>query len=187
MRRLSLLIAALLLGGAAGPALAIPFEDPATGFKVDPPPPYFVQPARSTTYDEAVVIKSTTNTPPTAPGDPYLCQIGLKKAADPGALTQAAINDQVGQPDFLANAAAAFAQTFDVSSQATFTQQGATGIELVGTSKTGDGTGIFVSLVDTPIGRTSLNCVTPAAQLDNALAPFRQIRNAITLPTKAAP
>ena len=185
MRRLALLSAALLLSSAAGPALAIPFEDPAIGFKVDPPAPYFVRPAKSTTYDEAVVIQSTTNTPPTAPGDPYLCQVGLRKAADPTALTQAEINSQVQQPDFLANAAAAFAQTFDVSSQATFTLQGATGIELVGTSKTGDGTGIFVSLVDTPIGRTSLNCVTPADQLDNALAPFRLIRNAITLPTKA--
>ena len=181
------MIAALLLGSAAGPALAIPFEDPATGFKVDPPAPYFVQPAKSATYDEAVVIKSTTNTPPTAPGDPYLCQVGLKKAADPGALTQAAINRQVQQPDFLANAAGAFSETFDLTSQSTFTLEGATGIELVGTSKTGDGTGVFVSLVDTPAGRTSLSCVTTADQLDNALAPFRLIRGAITLPTKVGP
>jgi hypothetical protein len=187
--RPDLFLALFLAGGMAiGPVLGAPYEDPATGFKVDPPPPYFIKPVKISLYDEAVVVDSATNAPPMAPGDPYLCLIGLIKAPDTGSPTQAEINSRTQHGEFLANAAgAALSKAFDITSQSTFTLDGATGIELIGTSKTGTGKGFFVSLVLTPAGSTSLNCVTPADQLGAALAPFRAIRGAITLPTKVGP
>lgn len=177
--------AALLIvaGVAAGPAFAIPFEDPATGFKVDPPAPYFVLPAKSSHYDEAVVVNSTTGSPSAGLGDKYLCQVGFKAQPNSAGLNQEEINLQVEQPDWLANAATALSQSFDITSKTTFVLDGATGIELVGQPKGGHGAGVFISMIDTPAGRTTLNCATPPDELAGALNQFRLIRASITLPT----
>jgi hypothetical protein len=178
------LFVVLLLAGAAvaGPAFAIPFEDPVNGFKVDPPAPYFVQPAQSATYDDAVVIRSQSGTPAMGVGDSYLCQVGFKALAESAALSQEQINLEVQQPDWLAKAATALSQSFDIASKSTFMLDGATGIELVGRPKSGEGSGVFISMVDTPAGRTTLNCATPSNQLDGAVNQFRLIRASITLP-----
>ena len=166
----------------AGPAAAIPFEDPTSGFKIDPPVPFFVQPAKSDSYDFAAVINSTTGTPATGEGDSYLCQVGFKAQAESADLTQEEINLQVQAPDWLDNAASALAATFDVTGKTTFMLEGATGIELVGQPKDTHGAAVFVSIIDTPKGRTTLNCATPSAGLQDALNQFRLIRASITLP-----
>jgi len=181
------LLAALLFaaGVATGPAFAIPFEDPATGFKVDPPAPYFVRPAKSNHYDEAVVVNSVTGSPSAGLGDKYLCQVGFKAQPGSAELNQEEINLQVQQPDWLSNAAAALSQSFDITSKTTFVLDGATGIELVGLPKGGQGAGVFISMIDTPAGRTTLNCATPSDELAGAVNQFRLIRASITLPTIA--
>ncbi len=60
--------------------------------------------------------------------------------------------------------------------------EGATGIELVGLPKDPQAAGIFVSIIDTPKGRTSLNCATPPAGLQDALISSGLIRASIILP-----
>ena len=60
---------------------------------------------------------------------------------------------------------------------------GATGIELIGKPKGGTpGAGVFVSMVDTPSGRTTLNCATRPEEIEAAVNQFRLIRASITLP-----
>ncbi len=102
-------------------------------------------------------------------------------------LAQEDINLQVEQPDWLDNIANALSQTYDVTGKATFVLNGAEGVELIGKPKDGvPGAGVFISMIDTPSGRTTLNCATVPAGLDQAVNQFRLIR-AITLPgTKAA-
>lgn len=185
MRRLalSLLVLAASTGAAVLPAAAIPFEDPATGLKIDPPQPFVVAPAKSKTYDVAAVINSLTGAPPLGAGDNYLCQLGFKKLPDNADFAQEEINLQVEKPEWLDNAAAAMSKTFDVTGKSTFVLNGAAGIELVGKPKGGTpGAAVFVSMVDTPIGRTTLNCATRPEEIEKAVNQFRLIRASITLP-----
>jgi hypothetical protein len=169
-------------GQAAG------FVDGASGFKVDPPAPFTVRPAKSATYDLAVVINSLTGHPSLGAGDTYLCQIGYKHQADDVALTQDEINQQVEEPDWLDNAAAALGHSFTVTSKSTFVLDGATGVELVGMPKDAThASGVFVSMIDTPAGRTTLNCATRPEEVDSAAAAFRLLRSAIKLPGTTVP
>jgi hypothetical protein len=173
---------------SVGPAFAVGFEDPKSGFKVDPPAPFVVAPASTHTYDMAVVINSLSGTPPLGVGDNYLCQVGYKALPDNADLAQEEINLEVQQPEWLDNAAAALSQAFDVTGKATFVLGGATGIELIGEPKDpAHAAGIFVSMVDTPAGRTTLNCATRPEALDGAVNAFRQIRAGITLPELKTP
>jgi hypothetical protein len=181
---------ATILAGAvclAGASAAAPFVDAATGLKVDPPQPFVVAPAKSQTYDVAVVVNSLTGAPSLGAGDNYLCQIGYKGLPDNADFDQEEINLQVEQPDWLDNVAAAMSQTFEVTGKATFVLDGATGVELIG--KPRDPThaaSVFVSMVDTPKGRTTVNCATRPEEIDAAVNQFRLIRASVTLPgTKA--
>lgn len=176
---------ALSLGLAllAGPAGAAGFVDAATGLAVDPPAPFLVAPAKSPSYDVALIINSTTGSPPLGVGDSYLCQVGFKAEAESADFTQEEINLEVQQPGWLDNAATALSRTFDVTARQTFVLDGATGVELVGKPKAGvPGAGVFISMIDTPRGRTTLNCATRVEEIDGALNQFRLIRAGITLP-----
>ena len=56
-------------------------------------------------------------------------------------------------------------------------------IELVGKpTDPAHGAAVFVSMVDTPNGRLTLNCATRPDEIEGALNQFRSIRASITLP-----
>lgn len=174
--------------GAPLPGMAAAFIDTASGFKVDPPAPFTVQPAKSAAYDIAVVINSLTGSPSLGAGDSYLCQIGYKHLPDSVDLSQDEINQQVEAPEWLDHVAGALAGSFTVTGKSTFVLDGASGVELIGRPKdTSHASGVFVSMIDTPLGRTTLNCATRPDELDTATAAFRLIRAAITPPGTKAP
>jgi hypothetical protein len=172
------LAAALLL-----PAGAAAFADGQSGLAVNPPAPFVVSPAKSKSYDVAVVINSLSGSPSLGAGDYYLCQVGFKGVPENADLAQEEINIQVSQPEWLDNAAEALSQSFDISAKSTFVLHGATGIELVGKPKDAShAAGLFISMIDTPMGRTTLNCATRPEELDKAVNQFRLIRAGITPP-----
>ena len=180
-------ILALWVGLVAAPVHAASFVDPVSGFKVDPPAPFFVLPAKSTTYDLAVVINSQSGSPSMGKGDNFLCQIGYKSLPDNNDLAQDEINLQSGSPDRLEGVAAALSRSFEVTDKAVFELNGATGIELIGKPKNPDQTSsVFVSMIETPAGRTTLNCATRVEEMDKAADQFRLIRSSITPPSAPA-
>jgi hypothetical protein len=186
-RRVKAVLLVGLLGLAATPALPadLPaaFTDPATGLAVDPPEPFVIYPVKSATYDIAVVVNSPTGQPPLGPNDGYLCQIGYKVSPANAALSQEEINLAVQKPEWLDNVASALSHSFDITGKSIFMLDGATGVELVGRPKLAlQDSAIFISIVDTPAGRTTLNCSTRLEDLAKALNAFRLIRAGITLP-----
>lgn len=178
----------MALTALTGAASAIPFEDPAIGLKVDPPAPFFVIPAKSKTYADVVGIGSTTGSPPVGRGNPFLCEIGYVPVTAYAGMTQPQLNNLANDPEWVERAASALQTHYAISSKAFFSLDNAIGAELVGTPKTASdgGTAVFVSIVDTPAGRTTLNCATPAEAMTSALAQFRKLRDGITLPTRPA-
>jgi len=190
--RKRLVIAAAVLAGISGllplPALASGFVDAVTGFKVDPPQPFVVAPAKTKSYDLAVIVNSLNGKPSLGADDNYLCQVGYKAEPENADFAQEDINLQVEQPEWLDNAAQAMSQTFDIAGKATFVLNGATGIEIIGKSKDpAHGASVFVSMIDTPKGRTTLNCATRPEEMDAAINQFRLIRATITPPGTTAP
>ncbi len=168
---------------SALPASAASFVDAASGFKVDPPAPFFVQRAKSTTYDIVVVVNSMSGSPPLGAGDNFLCQVGYKKLIGNNDLVQEEINLAAGSPDRLENLATALSRSYDVTGKAIFDLNGATGIELIGKPRdAGTTAGVFVSMIDTPAGRTTLNCATRPEDIDRAVEQFRLIRASVTPP-----
>jgi hypothetical protein len=188
--RFSVLLA-VALGGFVllpGSVSAAGFVDPTTGFAVDPPQPFVVAPARSASYDVTVIVNSLNGSPSLGAGDDYLCQVGFKAEKESAAFTQEEINLQVEQPEWLEGVAQALSKRFEVTARQTFVLHGATGVELVG--KPRDATrasGVFVSMVDTPKGRTTLNCATRPDELAAAVNQFRLIRTGITPPGAKGP
>jgi hypothetical protein len=172
-----------LAGAVAGPAAAAGYVDSGSGFAVDPPQGFIVAPAKSPSYDLAVIVNSLSGSPSLGAGDNYLCQVGFKALPESADFTQEEINLQVAQPDWVDNAAAALSQTFNITVKQTFVLDGATGIELVGKPKDpAHASGVFISMVDTPKGRTTLNCATRPEEIDGAVNQFRLIRTSITPP-----
>jgi hypothetical protein len=173
----------VLVAGLAAvlPALAAGFVDDKSGFAVDPPQPFIVAPAKTQTYDVAVIVNSLTGKPSLGAGDSFLCQVGYKSQPDNTDFAQEEINQQVEQPAWLDNAAAALSQRFSVTGRATFVLNGAMGIELIALPKdTAHSAGMFISMIDTPSGRTTLNCATRPEELDSAVKQFRLIRSGVT-------
>jgi hypothetical protein len=186
----SVTVALLLLAAGAfvQPATAGAFLDGATGFAVDPPAPFIVAPSKSKSYDLVVIINSTTGSPSLGAGDNFLCQVGYKRLPDNHDLTQDEINLQQERPARLDGVAETLSRSFDVTGKATFVLNGATGIELIGKPKdTTKAAGVFMSMIETPQGRTTLNCATRPEEIDKAVDQFRLIRASITPPGTRAP
>lgn len=174
---------AICLGLIALPVSAASFVDPVTGFKVDPPAPFVVQPAKSASYDITVVINSLSGSPSLGAGDNFLCQVGYKGMPGNNDFTQDEINLQITSSDRLDKVAAALSRNFEVTGKTIFELDGVTGIELIGKPKdAGKTAGVFVSMIDTPAGRTTLNCATRPEEIDKAAEQFRLIRSSITPP-----
>lgn len=176
--------ATVLLAASTSLATAIPFEDPQTGLVLDPPAPFVIVPATSSTHKLAVGVVSTSGKPATSPGNPYLCELLYDPVTGNAAMTQAEMNLLVQDPAWIEQAAAPLERGFSIDSKGTFELKGALGVEIVGTPKPGgpSKSGIFVSLLDTPVGRMTLNCATPAAGMPDALPALRAIRASITPP-----
>jgi hypothetical protein len=180
-------IVAIVLLGALSPASALAFStDPATGFGINPPAPFVAE--RTTNrrqFDVGVGVKSTTGAPATVGTTPYVCEAGFKAATQNNDLSRDEINAFMDKPEWVNVARATMELVFSITSQQRFTLEGYRGIEFRGRPKEGPGAEnvrMFMSIVETAKGRTSMICVTDRAGFNNALPRFRAIRATINLP-----
>ena len=188
LRSATVTLMLLAVATLAQPAAAAAYVDGTTGFAVDPPAPFIVAPAKSKSYDLAVIVNSTTGSPSLGAGDNFLCQVGYKSLPDNNDFSQDEINQQQEQPERLNGVADVLSRSFEVTGKTTFVLNGATGIELIGKPKDPSKTsGVFMSMIETPQGRTTLNCATRPEEIDKAVEQFRAIRASITPPGAKAP
>jgi hypothetical protein len=181
-------VAAMILLAASAPASAS-FRDPATGFGIAPPTPFVTEPTTHRTFDVAVVLRSTTNLPPTVPppdgSQPFICRAGYKAAAEIDDLTKAEINAFVGSPEWRTELRRNLETSFHIDNLGTFTLQGYRGTEVTARPKFGDSAGnvsVLLSYVETNKGRTTLTCFTDRASFAKALPQFRAVRATMTAP-----
>jgi len=182
------LAAVALIAAAAPPAAAM--ADDATGFGVDPAPPYKAERSSHPQHDVIFAVDSTTGTPAIAGRNPHLCGAGLKKMPTYAGHSQAEVNGVLDDKVWRDQARALVAANGTITSETEFKLHEARGIEFVFYPKSGpgaDNVATMLSIVETPNGRVSLVCGTTRAELEQTLASFRAIRSTITLPTRGAP
>lgn len=167
---------------SAGPAVAL--SDAASGFGIEPGAPFTVEETASQADDRAFAIRSSTGQPPAA-GTGALCRVGMKfmppgtpadQAVQNARLDDKGIRDEIRKP---------LKPRYVIESEDVFELKGARGVQFITIPRAGpnaDSVRVVLSFVETPKGRISLVCATPASSLDAALPVFADIRASILFP-----
>ena len=172
-----------LLAAAVSPAAAL--TDDATGFGVNPPPPYKAERSNQPQTDVQFSVDSTTGSPPSVGKGAHLCAAAFKKIPAYAGSSQPDINRLVANKDWRDAARAVIEADSTITSETEFKLQESRGVEYILQPKSGAGVGntvTTISIVQTPKGRVSFYCATTRAGLEQALESFREIRSTITLP-----
>jgi hypothetical protein len=168
------------------PAQAQRFDDPGSGFAVNPPAPFVTeQTSNRRQFDVGVGINSKTGTPSVKGTGTHVCEAGFKAAPQNASLSIAEINKLTDTKERQQQVRGIIEFAFAISSQRTFTMQGVRGLEFQGQPKLGpdaENARMFMSMIETPKGRVTIVCVTSRAEFNKALPQFRAIRASITLP-----
>lgn len=158
----------------------------ASELKVPVHPPFeSVQGQPSARADQAIHLRSMTGDPPANPADGPLCTVTFKAMASNAQSTQKQINDFVDTDDYRKMVAGMIGLTFSVDRIGPFKAGGVTGVELLVRPKSGpdfENARQFMSLGETPQGRTTMACSTTAKAFASAIPKFRNIRSGITFP-----
>jgi len=161
------------------------FTDKASGFSIIPPAGFMAKQSSHKRHDVAVVVNSTTRSPPAVNSDGTLCKLAYKSAPQNNKLTREHINAIVSSPARITIVKSAFERIFRISKADLFVHAGYKGLELHGTPKSGPNAAnarVFISLVETRKGRASLICATASGAFASALKDFRAIRSGMIVP-----
>ncbi|MEZ5841334.1 MAG: hypothetical protein R3D02_13215 [Hyphomicrobiales bacterium] len=136
-------------------------------------------------YDTVLDIRSKTGEPPANPEKNPLCTVGFKAAEANEGLTQDEINAFIVTPDWREMVAGTLGLFFDIDKDGSFDAGKIKGGEFLLRPKAGPGhenARVFMSIAETPRGRTTLVCATTAAAFDKAIPAFRKIRAGVAIP-----
>lgn len=154
------------------------------GLSIDPPATFIVTQGKP--GEQALLkIKSATGKPPAANVDGSLCGVGFREAPQYANMTQAQLNQQTGGEEWHGMALATLRLLLDVDAGKPVDLHGIRGMEFIGAPKAGvadarsKNVRMFLTMFDTPKGRTSFSCATTVDALEQALPVFRAIRDTL--------
>ncbi|HRK23822.1 MAG TPA: hypothetical protein PLQ11_02600 [Beijerinckiaceae bacterium] len=174
--------AAMLAMVLAGPAVAV--TDAATGFGIAPPAPFTAERSAANAEDVAFSIRSPDGQPPAA-GTGALCRAGFKAAATSSGADQPTLNAKLDRPPVLDEMRKPLKPRYVIEREDLFQLGEARGIAYTAIPRAGpnaDTVRVVLSFVETPKGRVSLVCATPAPHLEAARPVFEAIRATLILP-----
>lgn len=182
------LFAATLLALALVTTSTQAFEHKASGFAVDLPDTFIVDPGidQMDDYDILVGINPVSGDPAPADMSPFVCQAGFQGSDGNAGMRQKEINAMAsGTNDWTRRIISAFEPVMRIDAYENFNLLGITGIQLTTTPKLGPNaanTRIVFSILETPKGRTMLVCTATRQGIWRALPTFRTIRGGIIPP-----
>ena len=181
---LALLAAAGILPAAVGSVRAL--TDPASGFAIDPPPPFTVEVIASRPQVLEIGVVSTTGLPAVAGNSRTLCKLRYQPADHrPEKITQDWLNGRNEDEDWRKAKRREFMPALTIIEEASVEVSGVRGVEYVAIPKAGpnpDQVRVHLSVFETIKGRLTQTCATPLTGFDAARAAFGQIRSSISLP-----
>ena len=159
------------------------YEHAATGFGVDLPEEFVVDPdiPQQDDYDILVGVRSAAD----EAGEPNLCLVGLLESEINAGLTQKEINTIAATPEFGAQVRASLSSVMTIDDIKQVSAAGIHGVEVFARPRlTPEAENIraVLTLLDIPTGRVSVSCVATAETLDAMLPTFRTIRDGIVAP-----
>ena len=185
--RMATVMSAVLAAALAdAPLGAQTVADSATGFAITPPDSFSVhRTTNRTQFDVGFGIRAKGDSASGGTDGGFLCEAGFKSAPQNASLTREQINVLVDDPDWRNLVRANLNLVFDIVMEEAFTLQGYRGVEVTLRPKAAPGNPdlrLFMSLVETPKGRTTMLCNSSASGIAAALGTFRGLRQAIRLP-----
>lgn len=158
-------------------------DDAATGLKVTVDGDYLVEAWDLQQPYTAMIAVSGRNGHPFVPGETApICIVAFQPLPDNAGTTQAQINANVPQWGKAVEAELAPALRFEA--QETFEQNGLIGYQMITSPKgaTSAKMRIVLSVLETPKGRTVVNCSGDAQTLTQAMPTYNLIRAGVTAP-----
>jgi hypothetical protein len=170
-----------------------PAADPAagSGLSVDPPAPFVVTRGQFVVTPEQtgpivmLRITSSTGKPAPADGDGTLCDVVFRENPENAGVSQEEINQRVSGPQWHNDALASLRTSLDVDPGQPVERLGIRGMEFVATLRlpaSARKVRIYMVMLETPKGHTTMTCATPAEGFADALPQFRAIRDTIRPP-----
>jgi hypothetical protein len=176
----------LLLAMAVSWAIpALAFTHTATGFSIDTPPGYVTTLSSHRTHDVTVAVNSRSGKPVATNSDKNLCKVAYKTAPQNNTLTRAQINALVTDPARQKMIQNVFSRVFNITKTSRFVHQGYHALELHGAPKFGpdhENARVFISIIETRMGRASLICATSVSAFPSGVKTFRTIRATMKIP-----
>jgi hypothetical protein len=158
--------------------------DPEIGVSIDPPAPFRVSRGSP---GQAVLLKITSSTgkPAAANADGSLCGVGFKASTEHAGVSQDDLNRQITQPQWQEPVLAILGLHMEVTPGQPVERLGIRGMEFIGTPRAPEPAAqvrIYMAIFETPKGRTTFTCATPAEAFSDALPQLRAIRNTLRPP-----
>ncbi|WP_417310094.1 hypothetical protein [Devosia sp.] len=179
-----LAIAALMI--AASPvALAESFEDDATGLAVDASDAWTGARAEDDGADAMFGFTARSGTPPIAGNSGYLCAVNFTAAPQNGDLSQAEINEMIISDNWQEMSRSILSQVMIIDTAEPFMRDGVRGFEFTATPRVGpdaQAVRLYLTMLETPKGRTAQSCATTRDAFETALPMFRELRDGTTPP-----
>jgi hypothetical protein len=151
---------------------------------IDPPAPFVVTRDRADTVT-VMTLRSSTGKPAAVQEDGSLCQLMFAEDPEDTGKTQQQLNARASEQPWQQSLLDRLRAGMEVDHGQPFDLLGIRGTEFQGIRHAVGGepkAGIYLTMLDTPKGRTVLTCATPADGFKDALATFRSIRDAIRPP-----
>jgi hypothetical protein len=123
--------------------------------------------------------------PPTIGKSAYLCTVTFNAASRNAELTQDEINTMIASDEWQSMTKESLASALILDGATPFTVQGVQGVEYSGMPTTGpdaENVRVYVTILETPKGRTTQSCATTRSAFYDALALFRELRDGIAPP-----
>jgi hypothetical protein len=163
------------------------FEHKQTGFGVDLPAEFIVDPDidQMDDYDILVGINPASGEPAPADSNPHVCQAGFQGSTANQGLRQKQINALARDDLWIDTIVQSFEPLMKILAYEGFTQSGIAGLQLMTTPRMGpnaENTWLVFNIMETPKGRTMLVCTATRDGIWPALPVFQRIRQGIIPP-----
>lgn len=160
-------------------------SDNASGLAVNPPENFRVEKSSHRRHDVAFAIFAKNGKPVAANRDGSLCKVAYKSAPQNARVSREQINSLTVTKDRQNMVRRILGRVFEIGSLQVIDHQGYKALEIHATPKVGPDAAnvrLFLAMIETVKGRTSLTCATRKSAFPAALKDFRAIRATVNAP-----
>ena len=178
-------LAALMLASATGAAAQSVVTDEASGLSIAASDAWDARQVKYKGNDVMFGFNPRSGFPPIAGNGAFVCAVNFTLAPGNADLTQDEINAMISSNAWQAMTRDILETELVLADAEPFVVEGVQGVAFTGMPTIGEGAEnvrLYLTMLETPRGRTAQTCVTTRAAFDDALPMFRELRDGISPP-----